>query len=280
MKIKYYLLAVLALLILNAKPVLASEVTGTLKTDFGATVDGAITGTVIMVPSASPIPGIYKSGQDIVLIATNASSIRYTTDGTTPNCSYGNVYSGAIIVKKTETIKAVSCYGQNIASPIAELIYNIKSSSTGGGGGGGQGGTSGKSSIAATISVSKVAGASTAKLSIAEMEALIVELKKQIQVVIEKLAQQGIPPYATASLVNTDRKLTQDLSYGQRNEQIKLVQEMLAKLPGIYPQGLITGYFGDFTKAAVIRYQPNNGLPVTGIIDLATREKLNLFFIK
>ncbi|MFA5877960.1 MAG: VWA domain-containing protein [Candidatus Staskawiczbacteria bacterium] len=81
-------------------------------------------------PTADPPAGTYTSAQNVILTASGASSIYYTTDGTDPTCSTGTVYSGTIPVPESLTIKAIACYGINY-SAVATFPYVIN---TGGGG--------------------------------------------------------------------------------------------------------------------------------------------------
>ena len=48
---------------------------------------------------------------------------------------------------------------------------------------------------------------------------------------------------------------TRKLFFGVRNNDVKSLQEFLAKDASLYPEGLITGYFGPLTKKAVQRFQ-------------------------
>ncbi len=65
-----------------------------------------------------------------------------------------------------------------------------------------------------------------------------------------------------------------NLREGMTDDDIKKVQEVLAKDPAIYPAGLATGYFGQMTKEALKRFQAKNGLEVTGELDAETRAAL------
>jgi len=105
---------------------LASEVTGTLTTGISSNVvDTTVTGIVIVSPTANPIAGTYSSVQSVVLTANGSSNIKYTTDGSTPTCSTGTFYSGAISVNSTQTIKAISCYPENHSSNVSSFAYVI-----------------------------------------------------------------------------------------------------------------------------------------------------------
>lgn len=48
------------------------------------------------------------------------------------------------------------------------------------------------------------------------------------------------------------------------NDDVRRVQRILAKDPAIYPEGLITGYFGPATERAVQKFQEKNGIVSSG----------------
>lgn len=75
-----------------------------------------------------------------IYCATPGASIYYTTDGTTPT-STGTIYSGAISLTSTTTIKAIAVKADMNGSTVAEATFTRRSSSGGGGGGGGGGGS-------------------------------------------------------------------------------------------------------------------------------------------
>ena len=60
------------------------------------------------------------------------------------------------------------------------------------------------------------------------------------------------------------------VAIGSRSEEVKMIQEILKTDPSIYPQGLVTGYFGVLTQEAIKKLQRRCGLPETGIIDSTT----------
>ena len=67
-----------------------------------------------------------------------------------------------------------------------------------------------------------------------------------------------------------------DLYYGMTSSEVKCLQQFLANLgPNIYPEGLITGYFGPLTQAAVKRYQSLQGIITTGYFGPLTMAKVN-----
>ncbi len=86
---------------------------------------GGSSGTSVSKPVASPVAGTYTVAKSVVLTSSGSTSIRYTTDGTTPSCSVGTVYSSAISVASSKTIKAIGCKTGSTASSVATFAYVI-----------------------------------------------------------------------------------------------------------------------------------------------------------
>jgi Legume lectin domain/Chitobiase/beta-hexosaminidase C-terminal domain len=85
-------------------------------------------------PVFSPAPGGYAAAQSVTLsTSTPGASIHYTTDSSTPTASSA-VYSKAIPVSATETIKALAVASGYLNSSISTGTYVINPSSGGGGG--------------------------------------------------------------------------------------------------------------------------------------------------
>jgi len=77
-------------------------------------------------PQFSPVPGNYNTFQNVTLsTTTSGATIRYTTNGSTPSHINGTVYSGAIAVNASTTIKAIAYLTGKTDSDIATGIYNI-----------------------------------------------------------------------------------------------------------------------------------------------------------
>ncbi len=75
-----------------------------------------------------------------------------------------------------------------------------------------------------------------------------------------------------------------DLRTGSQGAEVRALQECLAGMPEIYPDGEVTGHFGPKTKAAVVLFQekyaeeilePWNFTSGTGLVSRTTRAKLN-----
>ncbi len=80
------------------------------------------------------------------------------------------------------------------------------------------------------------------------------------------------PPAPTPA---TGSKLSGELYAGMSGDDVRLLQEFLAKDSALYPEGKVTGYFGPATKRAVVRFQKKYGLSPVGRVGPATLAKLN-----
>ena len=77
-------------------------------------------------PTFSPTAGTYSSEQSVTISCENEGAIiYYTTDGSDPTTSSA-VYSGAITVSQTTTIKAFAKYGEYDESEIVSVTYTIR----------------------------------------------------------------------------------------------------------------------------------------------------------
>jgi ABC-type transport system substrate-binding protein len=79
-------------------------------------------------------------------------------------------------------------------------------------------------------------------------------------------------------------KFKSDLKVGSQGTEVEELQKCLAKDPEVYPEGEITGFFGNSTKKAVILFQekyadeilkPGGLTAGTGLVGKSTRTKLN-----
>ena len=101
-----------------------------------------------------------------------------------------------------------------------------------------------------------------------ELFALVQSLQTQIQ---NLQVQQG----ELKEEIKATLQLTRQLREGMRNADVMLLQELLATDPEIYPEGLVTGYFGPLTKAAVRKFQKKAGIEQVGIVGPKTTAKIN-----
>jgi len=84
---------------------------------------------VVATPTFSPAAGTYSSAQTVTISdSTSGATIYYTTNGTTPTTS-SSVYSSAITVSATETLKAIATHSGDTNSAVGSAAYTISSSS-------------------------------------------------------------------------------------------------------------------------------------------------------
>jgi peptidoglycan hydrolase-like protein with peptidoglycan-binding domain len=109
----------------------------------------------------------------------------------------------------------------------------------------------------------------------------ITNLIKQLQLQIQQLSQPT-PTQTPTFSIPQDYSFTTVLKYGMQGLAVRYLQIFLSSQgPEIYPEGSITGYFGNLTKQAVIRFQLKYNLitsadsPVAGLVGPATRGKIN-----
>ncbi len=118
------------------------------------------------------------------------------------------------------------------------------------------------------IPVSSVRATTTDALQ-AQIAALLATIS-QLQTQITAMNGQSLQVQSALKL---------GLHQGMTDEDVKKIQEILATDPSLYPQGLITGYFGPLTKDALVRFQQRFGLTGSGEVDSDTqvylRELLN-----
>jgi len=75
-------------------------------------------------------------------------------------------------------------------------------------------------------------------------------------------AQENTPIAIDAPLQFCD--FSQTISLGSRGAEVSALQKYLAGYPNIYPEGLVTGYFGPLTVRAVERFQADRGIVSSG----------------
>lgn len=102
---------------------------------------------------------------------------------------------------------------------------------------------------------------------------------------VEQGQSNSIPPQQlpfTTNVQNTPTttdvtytRITSQLSNGSRGDEVRILQAFLAEDPAIYPQGIISGYYGPLTQKAVAEFQKNNGIDSVGIVGPKTIENIN-----
>lgn len=87
--------------------------------------------------------------------------------------------------------------------------------------------------------------------------------------ILAVVASLGLAQAYAYSTINTQ------LDYGERNNDVTSLQSFFADNSAIYPEGLVTGYFGGLTRAAVLRFQATYGIAQVGRVGPVTMDKIN-----
>lgn len=106
----------------------------------------------------------------------------------------------------------------------------------------------------------------------------IEELKTQIEELTRKIAvlrQERAEIKQITKEIKQTLQLTRQLQWGMSGEDVKLLQEILATDPEIYPKKLVTGYFGPLTHQAVKRFQKKANLEQVGRVGPKTLARIN-----
>jgi len=109
----------------------------------------------------------------------------------------------------------------------------------------------------------------------------IAALTAQVQALLTQVAALQTQLAATQKemvSVKQELALTRSLAFGSKGTDVSDLQEFLKSFPDIYPEGLVTGFFGHATENAVKRLQEKQGLEKVGIVGPKTREKLHRLF--
>ncbi|MCX8015752.1 MAG: peptidoglycan-binding protein [Patescibacteria group bacterium] len=107
--------------------------------------------------------------------------------------------------------------------------------------------------------------------------ATVEELQAQINALLQQIAQLQAQLAAQGGSTATGC-FTKTLQKGMSDPEVTTLQQVLKTDSSIYPEGLVTGYFGSLTEAAVKKFQAKYGLDQVGIVGPATRAKLNSLY--
>lgn len=73
----------------------------------------------------------------------------------------------------------------------------------------------------------------------------------------------------------SEAAITGLLSLGSRNADVTVLQQFLGTNSSIYPEGIISGYFGGLTRAAVVQFQAAFDIDQVGAVGPTTQAKIN-----
>jgi peptidoglycan hydrolase-like protein with peptidoglycan-binding domain len=84
-----------------------------------------------------------------------------------------------------------------------------------------------------------------------------------------------LPQVVAADVTAPVSALIRELDLGDEGNDVMNLQVFLAADPSLYPEGLVTGYYGSLTTAAIKRFQAKYGISQVGRVGPQTMAKLN-----
>jgi uncharacterized protein YkwD len=89
---------------------------------------------------------------------------------------------------------------------------------------------------------------------------------------------KNVPKIFNSSLekiIKPAQLINPGLALGSSGEEVRILQSALSTDKNIYPSGIVSGYFGDLTKQAVMNFQKKYKILPSGKVDEATAKKFN-----
>lgn len=94
-----------------------------------------------------------------------------------------------------------------------------------------------------------------------DLKAALVEQIEQLREMVRDLQAQVEAMHSEQQEIREENAaLRRELREGMRGEDVETLQEVLATDSSIYPEGLVTGYYGPLTRAAVQRFRSQHNL--------------------
>lgn len=141
-----------------------------------------------------------------------------------------------------------------------------------------------KKIIAASIGLAMVFGgagvasAQTSTSTLSDLVAQIQNLLQQVKSLQDQIATLNQQRGELQTQVQSTLSLVRSLSQGMSGDDVTELQELLATDPDLYPEKLVTGYFGPLTDKAVKKFQKKYGIEQIGIVGPKTRAALHAFW--
>lgn len=123
---------------------------------------------------------------------------------------------------------------------------------------------------------------SSAQTYTPDFQVIIKQLQDQIKLLNQQILDLQSRVEKTeeeVEIVKAELKFTKSIKKGESNEEVKQLQEFLKQFPDIYPEGIVSGFFGSLTETAVKRFQEKHGIESVGIVGPKTIQKLNEFSV-
>lgn len=104
-----------------------------------------------------------------------------------------------------------------------------------------------------------------------DLQALITSLMEQVKILQEQIKSLN----AEVKAVKNELQLTRSLYKGMSGDDVVKLQEFLKSDSDVYPEGIVSGYFGFLTEKAIKKFQKKHGIEDIGIVGPKTIRKLN-----
>lgn len=127
--------------------------------------------------------------------------------------------------------------------------------------------------LIATLLVPFSAGAQTSTTQLLEQIKSLMAQAKTLQDQLASIQQQQ--QQLNQQTQATVAQLVSTLSQGSQGDEVTQLQTLLALDSSIYPEGIVSGYYGGLTRLAVQRFQRKWGIEDVGFVGPRTRAQLN-----
>lgn len=188
--------------------------------------------------------------------------------------NFTSTLAGSLDCQSSQSVFSVSKPEGESAATVTITPSGTCSGSSGGGGGSpslgqssGGGGGGGGATYTPTVAPQTVDKVALLKQQIFDIQAKIAD----------KLAGTPAKPSfgATPPAFGV---FARQMDPGDKDDEVRRLQELLRTDPAIYPEGKVTGYYGPLTVAAIRKFQAKYGLPAVGRVGPKTLAKLNEIF--
>ncbi len=114
--------------------------------------------------------------------------------------------------------------------------------------------------------------AQTTTSTTAQLQELVNKLLAQVAALQEQMAKVKTQQQEAMQTIS---EITSTMKEGDTGENVRTLQALLAADSTIYPEGLITGFYGPLTTKAIRKFQEKHGFEKVGFIGPKTKLKLN-----
>ncbi|PIT92152.1 MAG: hypothetical protein COU08_04040 [Candidatus Harrisonbacteria bacterium CG10_big_fil_rev_8_21_14_0_10_42_17] len=129
-------------------------------------------------------------------------------------------------------------------------------------------------------------GAQTTNADLQVQIQALLEQISSLQLQIKTLRGEVTSTREEIKQVREELQILRTLRVGNEGEDVSNLQEYLSQFEDIYPEGLVTGFFGILTQRAIQRFQQKHGIVTSGdpdstgfgLVGPRTRTKLNELF--